>query len=140
MKSESFPFRPVHLLHAEALCLLFASCGAFHLLFPHHWVLFTCFFLVPDLSLLPYLQGPSAMASTLYNVMHNYVVPGVLGIFAVPFHSVPFGEVSLIWIAHISLDRMFGYGLKYPVSFRFTHIQSTENPAIVPSDTGAQHR
>jgi hypothetical protein len=39
--------------------------------------------------------------------------------------------VSLIWIAHIGMDRALGFGLKYPASFRFTHIQSAANPAIV---------
>ena len=33
------------------------------------------------------------------------------------------GEVSLIWICHIGMDRMIGYGLKYPLSFKNTHLQ-----------------
>jgi hypothetical protein len=32
--------------------------------------------------------------------------------------------VSLIWICHVSWDRMIGYGLKYPSSFKFTHLQN----------------
>ena len=80
------------------------------------------------------------MASVLYNAMHNYVLPGVLGILAVLFHRVLLEEVSLIWIAHISLDRMFGYVLKYPISFRFTHIQSIGDPVMVPGDIGFQNR
>jgi len=124
--------RPVVLLRAEALCFLVASCGVYHMLFPHHWVLFACLFLVPDLSLLTYLRGPSAAGSAFYNAMHNYALPCVAGMLAAPFHSSPLGEVSLIWFAHISMDRMLGYGLKYPSSFKFTHIQSTSNPAIEP--------
>jgi hypothetical protein len=30
--------------------------------------------------------------------------------------------VALIWIAHIGLDRMLGYGLKYGTSFVDTHL------------------
>jgi hypothetical protein len=31
--------------------------------------------------------------------------------------------LSVIWIAHIGMDRMFGFGLKLPDSFRRTHLQ-----------------
>lgn len=128
---------PVVLLHAEALCFLLASCGAYHLLFPGHWVLFACLFLVPDLSLLMYVRGPSAAGSAFYNVMHNYALPCLIGITAAALHSALLGEVSLIWIAHISMDRTLGYGLKYPASFKFTHIQSTANPVIEPGHVPA---
>jgi hypothetical protein len=138
MQNQPFFVRPVHLLRAEALCILFAACGAYHLLFPHHWVMFACLFLFPDLSLLTFTRGPNVVASTIYNIAHSYVGPGLLGILAVPFHNVLFGELSLIWIGHIGMDRALGYGLKYPASFRFTHIQSTANPVIEPTLPRAQ--
>ena len=108
MTTQPTIIRPFSLLHAEALCFLFASCGAYHLLFPHHWVLFACLFLVPDVSLLTYFRGPSAAASVFYNVMHNYALPGLLAILAALLHRVLLGEIGLIWIAHISMDRMLG--------------------------------
>lgn len=140
MTQLSLILRPVVLLHAEALCFLFASCGGYHLLFPGHWALFACLFLVPDLSLLMYLRGPGAAASAAYNVAHNYALPCLTGILAVALPNAQLGEVSLIWIAHISMDRVLGYGLKYPVSFKFTHIQSTANPAIEPVDPAIRAR
>ena len=136
MPDQPLISRPVSLLHAEALCILFASCGAYHLLFPRHWEFFAYLFLVPDLSLLAYLRGPGAAASVIYNGMHSYVLPGFLGILAVPLHSALIGELSMIWIAHISMDRMLGYGLKYSTSFRFTPIQSTANPVIASNRSG----
>lgn len=63
MQVQPFFSRPVYLLRAEALCGLFASCAAYHLLFPHHWMMFACLPLAPDLSLLMYLRGPNAVAS-----------------------------------------------------------------------------
>jgi hypothetical protein len=30
---------------------------------------------------------------------------------------------AIIWMAHIGLDRMLGYGLKYPTFFKDTHLQ-----------------
>jgi Domain of unknown function (DUF4260) len=134
MQSQPPFSRPVYLLRAEALCALFASCGAYHLLFPHHWVMFACLFLVPDLSLLTYARGPNAVASIVYNVVHSYVLPALLGILAVLFTSTLLGEISLIWIGHIGLDRVLGYGLKYPTFGQFTHIQSAANPVTVPND------
>lgn len=132
MKSQPSFSRPIYLLQAEAFCVLFAACGAYHLLFPHHWVMFACLLLVPDLSLLPYVRGTNAAASVFYNAVHSYVLPCLLGTLAVLLSSALLGEMSLIWISHISLDRVLGYGLKYPDSFRFTHIQSAANPVIVP--------
>lgn len=116
--------RPDTLLYAEAFFTLIAACVAYHLWSPHRWILFGCLFLVPDLSLLPYLRGPSAAANVLYNAVHSYVLPILFGLAALYFHSVLCGEVSLIWICHVSWDRMIGYGLKYPSSFKFTHLQN----------------
>lgn len=95
--------------------------------------MFASLFFVPDITLLVYASGPGAVASMLYNLAHTYVLPALLGAFA--FHSghaLP-GQVSLIWICHIGLDRLLGYGLKYPESFKFTHMQSAANPAVVPT-------
>jgi Domain of unknown function (DUF4260) len=32
-------------------------------------------------------------------------------------------QLGLIWLAHIGADRLLGYGLKYPTSFKDTHLQ-----------------
>jgi hypothetical protein len=126
------PFaRPFYLLRAEALCVLLAACSAYHLLFPHHWVLFACLFLVPDLSLLAYAGAPHRWASTTYNAVHNYVLPGLLVVLFLASHRVLLGQIGVIWIAHIGMDRMLGFGLKYPASFQFTHLQSANKPSIV---------
>ncbi len=123
MRVQTF-IRPVTLLHAEAFCILCASCIAYNRLFPHHWAVFAYLFLVPDLSLLLFVRGSNASSSVLYNVMHSYVLPVGLGGLAILDPNMHFGVVSLIWICHISFDRMLGYGLKYPRDFKFTHLQS----------------
>jgi hypothetical protein len=28
-----------------------------------------------------------------------------------------------VWFAHIGMDRLLGYGLKYPTDFKDTHLQ-----------------
>lgn len=30
--------------------------------------------------------------------------------------------LALIWFVHIGIDRMLGYGLKYPEGFKITHL------------------
>ena len=51
----------------------------------------------------------------IYNTVHTYVEPPALGCYA-RFGAIIVKRCSfpLIWAAHISLDRMLGFGLKYP--------------------------
>ena len=124
MKNQPLSFRPGFLLRVETFLVLCASAVAYGRLFPQHWGLFACLFLVPDVSLIPCVRGPSTGASILYNALDSYVLPVLLG--AVGFYAghTFFEEASLVWLGHIGLDRALGYGLKYPASFAFTHIQS----------------
>jgi hypothetical protein len=62
------------------------------------------------------------VGSVSYNVVHTYILPVILFGYS-NFYSYFLGiELSLIWIAHIGLDRFFGYGLKYPPKFKDTHL------------------
>jgi hypothetical protein len=58
----------------------------------------------------------------LYNLGH--ATPGALAVIAVGWwlSALPVALVGLIWLAHIGMDRMAGYGLKYPDAFRHTHL------------------
>ncbi len=115
--------RPDVLLRAEGLVELIAACTAYQHFFPHHWGLFALLFLAPDISLLPYMRGTSMAAAAFYNVLHCFVLPLALGWFAWQQGSMVSGRIALIWMAHISFDRCLGYGLKFPLDFRHTHIQ-----------------
>jgi hypothetical protein len=127
------------LLQAEAFFVLSTACAAYHHWFPHHWLLFACLFLLPDLSLLFYLRGPSSTASIVYNSLHSYVAPALLGAIALYGRNTLLAEATLIWLSHIALDRTLGYGLKYPTSFAFTHIQSASHaePHLASEETSA---
>lgn len=39
-------------------------------------------------------------------------------------------QIALIWFAHIGFDRALGYGLKYPLGFRVTHLGVLKGMAI----------
>lgn len=86
------------------------------------WVLFAILILAPDLSMIGYLGGAKIGAS-IYNLVHTLVGPILLmgfGLLTAHFTLVPYG---LIWTAHIGMDRMLGFGLKYPTNFKDTHLQ-----------------
>ena len=88
----------------------------------HSWWLFSLLILAPDLSFLGYLAGPRACAAA-YNLLHNLVLPVALGTAALLADSDTAVAVALIWLAHIGVDRLIGYGLKYPTAFKDSHLQ-----------------
>jgi hypothetical protein len=88
MRHQPLIFRPDILLRAEALLVLFTACAAYNHWFPHHWVLFACLFLVPDLSLIFYMRGPGTVASVMYNSFHSYMLPVLLGAISLHFGNV----------------------------------------------------
>lgn len=77
--------------------------------------------LAPDVSMLGYLGG-SHLGAIAYNVAHNWFVGGlVLGLgwwLAVPVVTM----AGAILVAHTGIDRVMGYGLKYPTAFQDTHL------------------
>jgi len=85
------------------------------------WGWYAILFLAPDLSMLGYLANPQVGAWT-YNLIHHKglaVALYVLGYLS----SVPWLTFAgTILLGHSSLDRVFGYGLKYPDAFQNTHL------------------
>ncbi len=117
--------RPDVLLRLEGLLALVVGCIAYQHLYPHHRGLFAVLFFAPDMSLLGYLRTASRASAAFYNLVHCYVLPLALGLLGWERGGLLCGQLALIWIAHISFDRCLGYGLKFPQSFRYTHIQSS---------------
>jgi hypothetical protein len=113
--------RPAILLRIEEAVLLTVAIFAYQRLH-YSWALFAILFLSPDLSMVGYLLNPRLGAS-LYNLVHTLSLPFVLLLtsYLLHLHLVP--VLSLIWIAHIAIDRLLGYGLKYPTFFKDTHLQ-----------------
>lgn len=85
------------------------------------WWLFALVLLAPDLSALGYLGGRD-LGAAAYNLFHSYLLPGVLVAFGVLSGSGVAVSLALIWFAHIGMDRLIGYGLKYAGSFNETHL------------------
>ena len=115
---------PNLILRAEGLAVLVASVWAYGEV-GAGWTLFAALILAPDLSMLGYLAGPRVGAA-VYNAAHTYVLPLMLlalgQVGAVPLLTA----VGLIWAAHIGVDRLMGYGLKYARGFKATHLSAGE--------------
>lgn len=101
--------------------MILAAAVAFYAQQGFSWWVFTLLLFMPDLALLLYMTNPRT-ASYVYNLLHTYTLPLLLGLAAV-FAIWPLGlQVALIWLTHIGLDRLVGYGLKYPERFADTHL------------------
>jgi hypothetical protein len=111
---------PKILLHLEGALLLLAGVFFFARL-DGNWLFFAILFFAPDLSISGYLANPRVGALT-YNLVHAYFFPTMLGAYGL-LAVVPLAiSLALIWYAHLGLDRMLGFGLKYPTQFKDTHL------------------
>jgi len=86
-----------------------------------NWWVFAALFLVPDLSMMGYLVNRSAGA-VFYNLGHSYLSPAALALAGYAAQAPSLYPIALIWAAHISFDRLLGYGLKYSAGFGVTHL------------------
>ncbi len=77
--------------------------------------------LVPDVSMVGYLFGP-ARGAMAYNLVHNWALAIVLFALGFWLSSPPLGLAGSVLIAHVGVDRLMGYGLKYPTDFGDTHL------------------
>ena len=111
---------PGVLLRVEGGVLL-ATSASFYWVNGGSWVLFALLILAPDVSMLGYLLGSKAGAAT-YNLAHTYALPASLAVFGVLAGSPLAVSVARVWFAHIWMDRLLGYGLKYTSGFKDTHL------------------
>jgi hypothetical protein len=85
------------------------------------WGWYALLFLAPDLSMVGYLANPRLGAWT-YDLVHHKGVAVTLYVLGYLL-SVPWLMFAgAILLGHSSLDRVFGYGLKYPDAFQHTHL------------------
>ena len=77
--------------------------------------------LVPDVSMLGYLAGPRVGAFT-YNLAHTWAAGLAVLALGLAVASGPATIAGAILVAHTGMDRLAGYGLKYPSGFGDTHL------------------
>lgn len=114
--------RPRILLQMEGAALFIAATVLFYGTLHGSWMLYVLLLLVPDISMIGFLAG-NRIGAAIYNLGHTTVLPLALGVWAYLSKEYFLAQVALIWLTHIGLDRMIGYGLKYPTAFKDTHLQ-----------------
>ncbi|MBX3062883.1 MAG: DUF4260 domain-containing protein [Anaerolineae bacterium] len=112
---------PAILERLEAIAIAAAAVIAYAYL-RGDGVFFIVLLFLPDVSMIGYLANPR-VGSVIYDAVHTYLVPAVLLLVGLAFGSLVAVQIALIWITHIGIDRLMGYGLKYPTAFKDTHIQ-----------------
>jgi len=85
------------------------------------WLLFALLLFAFDASMVGYLRD-ARTGALVYNLVHTYTAPLVLGTVGLLAGIGGTVAVALIWSAHIGMDRALGYGLKLPTSFQHTHL------------------
>lgn len=112
--------RPAAMLRTDGVAM-FAGSALLYWLGDASWWLFALLLLAPDASMLGYLAGRGVGAAA-YNAFHSYPLPAVLAGFGLLAGAPLAVAVSLVWFAHIGMDRAVGYGFKYPSGFKDTHM------------------
>lgn len=119
------------LLKLEELAMFLASIA---LLFGigSQWWWYLLLLIGPDISMIGYLAG-NKTGAWMYNIFHHKGVGAILFGLAVlsnfPEHiatQLPdttwLMNIGIVIFGHSSMDRFFGYGLKYENGFKFTHL------------------
>ena len=86
------------------------------------WLALVPLLLLPDVAMVGYLRG-ARLGSLIYNLGHNFGTAGVVLGLGLWLGIGWLAVAGSILVAHIGMDRLFGYGLKYPTTFKDTHLQ-----------------
>lgn len=62
------------------------------------------------------------LGAAIYNTFHTETPPIVLLCAGLAQSNGSVSRLALIWLAHIGMDRMLGFGLKYGTGFGHTHL------------------
>jgi len=90
-------------------------------LLPYTWWWYLALILAPDISFLGYAAGNKAGA-VVYNLFHHKAMAIVIYVLGAYLQSDLWQLIGVILFGHSSMDRFFGYGLKYFSGFKDTHL------------------
>jgi hypothetical protein len=108
------------LLHLEGFAIIAISLYFYkelHL----SWFWFFILLFLPDMSMIGYAFN-NRVGAALYNFFHTYTLAIIIIIFGVLLSHQWIMAIGLILSAHIGMDRMLGFGLKYATDFKDNHL------------------
>ena len=112
--------RPQITLRLEGLAIFAAAIFGYAQLGLPWWGFVACL-LIPDVAIAFYAIN-TKVGSVAYNIAHTYTFPLMLLVVGLALGQTPVLAAALIWLAHIGMDRLAGYGLKYTTNFKDTHL------------------
>lgn len=115
------------ILKLEELAMFLASILLLYV-FKVEWWWYLIMFIGPDVSMLGYLAG-NKLGAWSYNLFHHKgiallscAMAFLLKLVFPLFDSDWIFVLGIVLFGHSSMDRVFGYGLKYENGFKFTHL------------------
>ena len=87
----------------------------------YQWWWFLVLILAPDFSMLGYIVN-NKVGALSYNLFHHKGIAVLLYLIGCYLEIEILQLVGVILFSHSSMDRMFGYGLKYEQGFKYTHL------------------
>ncbi|MFT4153462.1 DUF4260 domain-containing protein [Parafilimonas sp.] len=85
------------------------------------WWWFPVLILMPDISFLGYASG-NKTGAVIYNIFHHKAVALMIYVAGLYVGNEVVELVGIVLFGHSSMDRFFGYGLKYFTGFSDTHL------------------
>jgi len=112
--------KPLAWLRLDGLTVLAAALLLFATTHQPWWLV-PVLILVPDVSMIGYLRD-ARVGAAVYNLGHTYALPAAMSLIGLVGHHPLTVALGLVWLGHIGLDRLAGYGLKYDTDFQHTHL------------------
>lgn len=109
-----------NLIKIEEILMLALSVYLFSML-NFDWWWYLVFILAPDLSMLAYLLN-NKLGAISYNLFHHKGVAILIYLIGIYINNEAVQFTGILLFGHASMDRIFGYGLKYYDSFNHTHL------------------
>jgi hypothetical protein len=119
--ASPFMVKPSMLLRLEGLTLLVGAIAAYASLGGNGW-LFAALLLAPDLAMLGALAD-ARLGVTLYNLFHTTTLYALIAALGWLVSAPLLVLLAVIGLAHIGMDRFVGYGLRYTLVGKDTHLQ-----------------
>ena len=101
--------------------LMFAASIFLFSLTDYSWWVYPALILLPDIGMLGYLVNTRIGALT-YNLFHHKGIALIVLVAGYYFNHTETTLAGIILFGHSSMDRIMGYGLKYPDNFKHTHL------------------
>ena len=100
---------------------LFILSYIFTIKIGYDWWMFLLLLLTPDISMIGYAFGTKSGA-WLYDLFHHKALAIIIVLIGFTTNLPVAMLIGLVLFGHSSMDRVFGYGLKYTDDFKHTHL------------------